>query len=289
MRIYLPLFICSAFFLHAELVTAQNFQSIGIDTTSNQRYECVRFGNPDLNTILVTSLDTGKEVNLKIATAKKRLGRSIKKNIKRKKTLRKQVKRIRKKLTRETKKIGASREKINRLKEQIERLTVKIGQQDSRNQIIASLRESVGACNKDLPLNGDLEVLTNIEVPPGRQDPVFSSVIAYKLNKYPKEGKFCAYLSGANQDILGSAGTSRADGLNVMSVASEPCILSYNGDCLVKASGSYVFFRSFGGTEAPGSCSPAARCSAAVASATLNAAMAAMSVLPAGGGSSCEE
>ncbi|MCB0332500.1 MAG: hypothetical protein KDD55_03305, partial [Bdellovibrionales bacterium] len=142
--------------------------------------------------------------------------------------------------------------------------------------------------NKDLPINGDLEVLTNIEVPPGKQDPVFSAVIAYRLNKYPYQGKFCAQLSGANQSIPGSAGASFADGLNIMSVAVEPCVLSYNGDCLVRASGTFIFFRSFGGTEDPGTCNPAARCSAATATSVLNEAMNQMSVLPVGEGESCD-
>lgn len=67
-------------FFSAEL-WAQNFDQVGIDSSTDEQYECVRFGDPSLNTILVTKLAEGKQINLSIKGAKKRVKKQVRRNI----------------------------------------------------------------------------------------------------------------------------------------------------------------------------------------------------------------
>ncbi len=143
---------------HAQL----SVDSIGMDTSQNEAYQCVRYTDVAQNTISVINADN-QESSLTIKQAKKRIQKSIKRANKRKKRLSEKLNRLKQELKEiKTKLIPrpGTIKKIKKLKKAIKRTKkarrIVIGQKKN----LLQLRKQVVQCGKEEALTGGLVIQT---------------------------------------------------------------------------------------------------------------------------------
>ncbi|MCB0352587.1 MAG: hypothetical protein KDD64_03655 [Bdellovibrionales bacterium] len=270
-------------FFSAEL-WAQNFDQVGIDSSTDEQYECVRFGDPSLNTILVTKLAEGKQINLSIKGAKKRVKKQVRRNIRVRNNFREKRSRVNQELRALNNSLVPNQKKKKKLRAKAAEYEAKIQQHQAYISILKELINGISRCTKDAPLSGDLKIISGIYHRPGssyipEEDPdlTFYALLIYEVSKYPSGGSVCAQIDGGSDVIEGMSNSTSYPWpyVNDKSVSNLCIKRNRSADC-VERHPFYAFSISgAGGTLNPGTCGTATpwRCSLEAAIARLTVKM----------------
>lgn len=233
---------------------AQNFESLGLNPLSNDEYQCVRFANSNLNTILTIDADSGAQKNLSIKSAKKKLSRAIKSSRKRQAKLRRQLKKLQKAKTKLQSKFPIQIEKVEKLNEKIEKFDGLIARTKSGEEVMKFILSKVKDCDKDIQVFGHLQIFTNVYELHGEAR--FNTALLYVVESRPAPTNIQAKVTGHSVPLDGGGGIyyQPAPSVSSLSVRTNYCLTMVNDDCLMSLDGHYVVFSTFGGREAPGTC-----------------------------------
>ncbi|MCB0352594.1 MAG: hypothetical protein KDD64_03690 [Bdellovibrionales bacterium] len=236
---------------------AQNFETLGVNPLTSETYECVRFGDPKLNSVLVKSTSSDSQKSLTVKGAKGKLKKAIRNTERRRRTLQAQIKRQKKKLKNLQNKLPISVEAVDEVNETIERLDLKAAEITSSRVVLQAILRKVKTCKKDVPVYGRLEVhFTTFQL---GSEAHFAAALLYVVESRPVPGAIAAKITGHKEPLDGAGGVyfNPPPNISNLSVRHNFCLANVNNDCFQSLDGYFTYFAGYVGREAPGTCGDA--------------------------------
>lgn len=255
---------------------AQTVQILGIDPLKSASYECLRYGDPKLSQIQITSKN-GTSKSVKKKKAKRTLKRSRKVAKKRLRSAKKRLKKLNKKISKLASTLFLSVEQQNRLQELKDKRTqveARVVELEGNVGAISELIQRIPACFEVAPVNGQVEIVSGTYLRDNGKVYFYAGIIT-RWDNYSGNQEVCAQVTGNSVPVDNASGSYQLEAPAVSSFLPRyrMCYvrnLNEPSGCYIRLDGYASPMVGMAGEQAPGTCFYPETCSLSAALSILN-------------------